>query len=418
MTLQYKPDTITAMIDPASSPDVGPANRPRRPFYGWWILVVCCLLAVLGGAATYNSALFVVPMRDDLDFRAGSAAIIFLYATAFAAVAGLLVGWLADRFGARPLVLFGGFAAAGGLLLASPANSHWHFLVTFAIAFAGATVGFSMITLLSTVNRWFIRRRPVAMATLLTMFSLGPACVPLLVAWGMSGVGWRNTLLGLGVFLCILTVVACLVLRNRPEDMSLQPDGDASPPSIPEFRVRDALRTGPFWAMVLGGVVLNDSTQSAVEAFSPILTAVMAALAILLTFVLGVTAVWIPPRKILSGVFIAGAMGHLAWLVLNNEVGTVGFLSGNALVQGGSAVYWIMAGDYFGRQRFASLMGVLIFFRAVGSIIPGIIGALLDQMGYREFSLVFYILFYVAVALIIWASTRPLRLLPAANLAE
>ena len=82
-----------------------------RLFYGWWILVVCSLLAIFGGAVSQSQTLFVVPMRDDLNFNPALTALIFTLAVATGTVAGLLVGWLADRYGSRPLVLFGGLAA-------------------------------------------------------------------------------------------------------------------------------------------------------------------------------------------------------------------------------------------------------------------------------------------------------------------
>ena len=244
LTCWRRPDTITAMNGNASTHDEAPAGKPGRLFYGWWILVACSLLAIFGGAVSNSQTLFIVPMRDDFNFRPGSAALIFLYTIAAAPLAGPLVGWMADRFGSRPLVLFSGLAVGAGLVLSALADNYWHFLVTFAVAFAGATVGFSMITLLSTVNRWFSRRRPVAMATLMTMFSLGPAFAPLLLAWEMNSVGWRSTLLFVGIFLCALTALVCLALRSRPEDVGLWPDGEAAPPSAPDFTVREALRTG------------------------------------------------------------------------------------------------------------------------------------------------------------------------------
>ena len=311
------------MNDNTSTPDVTESGPSRRIFYGWWILAVCSLLAIFGGAVTYRDTFFVVPMRDDLNLSSLSTGLVF--ASAAGTVAGLLVGWLADRFGSRPLVLFGGLAAGVGLVLSSPASSSWHFLLTFAVAFAGTTVGFSMITLLSMVNRWFSRRKPVAMATLMTMFSLGSAFVPLLVASAELGVGWRITSLFVGVFLCVLAALAWLVLRSRPEDVGLWPDGEAEPPSAPDFTVREALRTGAFWVLVLGGMVLNDATDSTVEDISPLLTAVMAVLAILLTFAMGVAAGKIPPRKILSVGLVVGALGHVALLLLDINVGTVAF---------------------------------------------------------------------------------------------
>ena len=387
--------------------DAVASGRPGRIFYGWWILAVCSLLAIFGGAVGHSQTLFIVPLRDDLNFTPGPAALIFLYANAAGAVAGLLVGWLADRFGSRPLVLFGGLAVGAGLVLSALADNYWHFLVTFAVAFAGATVGFSMITLLSTVNRWFSRRRPVAMATLMTMFSLGPAFALLLVAWEINSVGWRSTLLFVGVFLSVLTALVCLALRSRPEDVGLWPDGAAAPPSAPDFTVREALRTGAFWALVLSGMVLNDAADSTIEDISPLLTVVMSVLAILLTFGMGVAAGKIPPRKILSGALVIGAMGHGALLFLNNEVGTVAFLAAVAVVQGGSAVYWIMAGDYFGRSKFASLMGLLLLLRAVVVIVPSVIVVLLERTGHYEISLIFYLLLYAAAGVALWFARRP-----------
>ena len=157
------------------------------------------------------------------------------------------------------MVIFGGIVASVGLVLFSLAGSFWHFLLIFAVVFAGTTVGFSRITLLSMVNRWFVRRRPVAMATLMTMFSLGSALAPPLVGLGMVSLGWRSTLLYSGVFLCTLTALGCLVLRSRPEDVGLWPDGETTPPITPDFTVRKAMRTGAFWALLLGGMVLNDA---------------------------------------------------------------------------------------------------------------------------------------------------------------
>ena len=337
--------TITAMNGNVSNPDVAVARPPSRLFYGWWILVVCSLLAIFGGGLDQALTILVVPMRDDLSMSILSIGFIFTLAAGAGTVAGLLVGWLADRYGSRPLVLFGGLAAGAGLVLFSLADSYGHFLVTFAVAIAGITFGFSTITLLSTVNRWFDRGRPMAMAVLMTGFAAAPVFVAPLAGVGLAVTDWRSVLVYTGVFLCALTAVGWLALRSRPEDKGLWPDGAPTPPITPDFTVRKAIRTGAFWALVLGGMVLNDAGDTTVEDISPVLTAAMAVLAIPLTFGLGVASGRIPPRKSLSGALVIGALGHVALLVLDSDPGTVAFLSAMAVVQGGNAAYWIMVGD-------------------------------------------------------------------------
>ena len=208
MTCQRIPLTITAMNGNVSNPDVAVARTPSRLFYGWWILVVCSLLAIFGGGLDQALTILVVPMRDDLSMSILSIGFIFTLAAGAGTVAGLLVGWLADRYGSRPLVLFGGLAAGAGLVLFSLADSYGHFLAIFSIAFAGMTVGFSMITLLATVNQWFTRRRPVAMAVLMTVFAVSPVIITVPLAWGITGLGWREASLSRGIFLIALTVLS------------------------------------------------------------------------------------------------------------------------------------------------------------------------------------------------------------------
>ena len=171
--------------------------------------------------------------------------------------------------------------------------------------------------------------------------------------------------------------------------------------------MRKALHTGAFWAMVLGGMVLNDAADTTVNGITPVMTVAMPVLAILLTFGMGVAAGKIPPRKILSVGLIIGALGHLVLLLMDGGVGAVVFLSAVAVVQGGSAVYWIMAGDYFGRSKFASLMGLLLLLRAVVAFVPSVIVGLLERNGaHYEISLIFYILVYAAAGVALWFARR------------
>ncbi len=314
---------------------------------------------------------------------------------------------MADQFGSRGLVIFGGIVASVGLVLFSLAGSFWHFLVIFSVAFAGMTAGLGMITLVATVNQWFVRRKSVAIATMMAMFSLGSALAPPLVGLGMVSLGWRSTLLYSGVFLCTLTALGCLVLRSRPEDVGLWPDGETTPPITPDFTVRKAMRTGAFWALVLGGMVLNDAGDTTVEDISPVLTAAMAVLAILLTFGMGVAAGKMSPRKILACALVIGGLGHVALLLQDGDAGAVAFLSAVAVAQGCSAVYWIMVGDYFGRSKFASLMGLLLLLRAVAVFVPSVIAGLLAETGYYDISTIMYILLYGGVAVAVWFARRP-----------
>jgi MFS transporter, OFA family, oxalate/formate antiporter len=94
---------------------------------------------------------------------------------------GPLVGWVVDKFGSRPVILFGGLTAGIGLMLLSRADSYWELVLLFAgVVSIGKTAGLGQ-TLMAAVNQWFIRRKALAMAILGTSFTAGGA---VLAGWG------------------------------------------------------------------------------------------------------------------------------------------------------------------------------------------------------------------------------------------
>ena len=202
----------------------------------------------------------------------------------------------------------------------------------------------------------------------------------------------------MGVFIAFLTVLVSLVIRSKPEDIGLNPDGDESPqqarqeqgqnkPQLvsQDFTVRQALATSAFWFLLIGLVARVSSTNAIIIHLFPILegegissqTAAFYAsgmffLAIPLRFVMGVAGDVIPPRKVLFVGMNIGALGLLALLLLEGTLAVVVFMLALAVVEGITSANWILVSDYFGRARFATIMGVMSVFHNVGLFVsPG-----------------------------------------------
>ena len=93
---------------------------------------------------------------------------------------------------------------------------------------------------------------------------MGAVALPLLV-WSIETLGWRTVLFGIGIGFWVIGTPAVLMLRRRPEDYGMRPDGD-SEPSISEsdrsrqalrqprevsIRIREVLRLRAFWQIVI-----------------------------------------------------------------------------------------------------------------------------------------------------------------------
>ena len=418
-------------------------RRQGRFFYGWYVVGVACLQGMFGnGAISTGFPRFFEPIRADLGISYAAMSLVFSLARAEGGLGAPLVGWLVDKFGSRPMILFGGLTAGIGLMLLSFATEYWQLVVLFVgVVSVGKTAGLGQ-TLMATVNQWFIRRKAVALSTLMTAFAGGGAIVVPLLHMGIVFLDWRPTVFIIGLFIVFLTLPVAYVIRSKPEDIGLRPDGDpptgaatarpsragghhqpAAGQAVEEqnFTVRQALRTRAFWFILLGVITRVSATNSIIIHLFPLLVwkgmtedvatlaaSVMFFMAIPLRFLLGVAGGRLSPRKLLFYGMNLGAIGLVGLWLLPQWPALVVFILGLAIVEGITSVNWIMVGDYFGRNRFASLMGAMSIFHNIGMFIaPIYAGWIRDTTGSYEIVLMTFAPTFVISAVMFAMASRP-----------
>ncbi len=426
-----------------SNPGSAARGRQSRVFYGWWVVLAASIQGMFGnGTISSGFPVFFLPIQAALGINYTQMSVVFGLARAEGGMGGPLVGWLVDRYGSRRFIIFGGFFAALGMILLSRATEYWQLIVLFVgVVSIGKTAGLGQ-TLMATVNQWFIRRKALAMSTLMTAFAGGGAIVVPLLGWGIAQLGWRETMLYAGIFVGLVSLPVALVIRSKPEDLGLLPDGDrvsrpgaaasgsARPGQTPdrapedqpaEFTVRQALRTRTFWLILLGVVTRVSATNAVILHLFPILedeglgpqtaafyASLMFFLAIPLRFLLGVAGDKLAPRKLLFIGQNLGAVALVTLLVTDSILGVVIFVICLAVVEGVSSVNWIMVGDYFGRSRFASLMGFMSVFHNIGLVIfPIYAGWIRDTTGSYDVALATLAPLFVVSAFAFALSRRP-----------
>lgn len=406
-------DSATETVAPPGGGQPGESTRRPRPgriFYGWRVVAVACLQGMFGnGAISTGFPRFFEPIRGDLGISYAAMSLVFSLARAEGGLGAPLVGWLVDKFGSRPMILFGGLTAGIGLMLLAFTQEYWQLVLLFVgVVSVGKTAGLGQ-TLMATVNQWFVRRKAVALSTLMTAFAGGGAIVVPLLHLGIVSLGWRPTTFIIGLFIALLTLPVAYIIRSRPEDLGLLPDGDRpgigasraaaraggghhpaattrqGEPERHDFTVRQALRTQAFWFLLAGVITRVSATNSIIIHLFPLLTwkgideqtatlaaSVMFFMAIPLRFLLGVAGGKLSPRKLLFYGMNLGAVGLVGLWLLPQWPALVVFVLGLAIVEGITSVNWIMVGDYFGRARFASLMGAMSVFHNMGMFIAPI----------------------------------------------
>ena len=236
----------------------------RRPIFYGWVVVAAAFIAqfIAVGVQTSVSGAFAPPLLDEFGW---SRTQYFLPDTIGQVVMmffGLLAGPYIDRVGPRRIMLIGVSVLAPSLFIISQLTDLWQWVVMRGVFVApgAALCGFLLANV--TVSKWFVTKRGRALGWTSIGVSAAGVFWPILAALMITAVDWRASWALLsGISLAVLVPMAML-MRGRPEDYGLQPDGEPASISAEQrrraehdFRTsltrREALRSPAFYLIVL-----------------------------------------------------------------------------------------------------------------------------------------------------------------------
>jgi MFS family permease len=341
----------------------------------------------------YSFGVFFSALLDEFGWsRASLSAAFSLYASAYSAF-GFVAGRLTDRWGPRTVIALGGGFLGFGLGGMSLVREVWHPFVLYGVV---AAIGMSTayVPCTSTVVRWFVRRRGLAVGIASAGGSLGTFALPPLAQTLVERLGWRGAYVVFGAGVLLALNALALLMRRDPEALGLAPDGErvASAPreaaAAPEWTARRALRTRAFW--MLFGVF----AATWIPVFVPLVHLVR------LARELGVDP--LSASTLVSALGIAAVAGRLGMGALSDRIGRRPALALAIALQGisftafaaatslpalyaaalgfgfsygtVSALFPALVGDVFGREQSGTLVG-LLFALAASTAGLGPVGA-------------------------------------------
>ncbi len=380
------------------------------PFYYGWVIVASTATVSFSTRtvmAVATLSVFVVPMTQDLGWSRG----LFSGAVSLGGLCAVfispLVGRWLDRYGSG-LLLSASSALTGilavGLSFAGNPSAFYFLYVPGRMIFAGPLE----LGIPTAISNWFIRRRPLGLATDSIAQGAGLTIMPLAAQFIITGWDWRTAWLTLGILTLALGVVPpALLMARRPEDMALEPDlrrietrkitsADlgGEPPSltrVPEsnFTVRQAIHTRAFWLlaafsaagfMVQAGISLHQVAhyinQGLSESSAAFTASTFAFSQIFGSFFWAALARRVPVRFLLSAaafVMAAAALGTSASASLPTGLAAA---AGVGLGVGGLHILLRLAwAEYFGREHLGTIVGFALSAQiggqAVGPVLAG-----------------------------------------------
>jgi MFS family permease len=241
------------LTPPSSSGNEGPPDSkvdeneyPEGGRQAWLVVFGCwcALLAALGTMNTIASFQTYLITNQLSSYSPGVVGWIFSIYSSLAFAAGLFIGPVFDKYGAKWLCISGSIGTCLMMFLLGICEQYWHFLLVFGFL-GGSSTSLLFTPAIAAIGHYFKERRGFATGLAATGGAIGGVIFPLMLESLIPKVGFAWSTRIIGFIYVALCSTACLLIRTRlPPD----PNGNA----MPDFRIFQ----DPAFAITVLGVYL------------------------------------------------------------------------------------------------------------------------------------------------------------------
>jgi len=323
-----------------------PGSEPGF-FYGYIVAAAALCIMVINFGTYYTFGVFLKPVLTEFGWTRAVTSGAFSLSFIVHGLLGVVTGMLTDRLGPRIVMTLCGVLLGLGYLLMSQISAIWQLYLFYGIII-GTGMGGAWIPLLSTVARWFTKRRGMMTGIVLAGTCIGTLIAPPVANWLISIYDWRISYIIIGIVVLVVVVLASQFLRRDPAQMGQVPYGENKggqepKPGTEGFSIKEAVYTRQLWLV-----------------FTLLLCFGFSMLAVVIHIVPHATDLGISVTKSASILATIGGLAMLGRIVLGSAADRIGnrqaFIIGFILMS--AALFWlVLAGELWMLYLFAVVFG-------------------------------------------------------------
>jgi predicted MFS family arabinose efflux permease len=364
---------------------------PSAKYAGLATVIAGCTILALAAGLRQTSGVFLQPVTMDLNLSRQSFGLAVGIQNLVWGLSQPLAGYLADRYGAKPVALVCGLMYSAGLALSSAAAGSMWLAATLGVLIGFGQAGTSYAVILAAVGKAVaVERRSSVLGLASAAGSLGMFVLVPVTQGLVSSAGWRAAFLFLAG-LSFLGVVAAFAIGRPGSDTNGIADRAAAGRTSSPFgeTVKIAGRNGGWWLLTTGFAVcgfqlafiatylpsaLTDASLSAATGARVLATIGFAN--IVGTYLFGVAGRTRPKNRLLACIYLARGAALLLF-VLAPRTALSAYVFGATMGLLWSATVPLTAGlvsDLFGHRNVAFLFALVYIGHQIGSFVGAWVG--------------------------------------------
>lgn len=342
----------------------------RTPFfYGWVVVIVFLISGIAIYGVRFSFGVFFKSLENEFNLTRMATSSIFSVSMLLTGIFAFLMGWALDRYGPRVVLLLMGLFTGLGLLTTGLTTSLWQLYITYGLLLA-VGIGPVFVVSMSTVSRWFDKKRGLAAGIASTGVGLGPLIMAPSATYLLINFSWRIAFIIIGLVAWLVVIPISRLLKKSPYEIGALPDGvkvaskdiKNNYPQSTGLSLREALGVRSFWVITLIYLLYSCNLSFIITHLVPHVTDV------------GFSAM--EAATVLSLVGGAAIAGRVLMGIVSDRIGKKFVAILCALLQSAAVLWLIWAKDFWMLQAFA-----IVFGFAYGGMSPSMASLISDTFG-------------------------------------
>lgn len=291
-------------------------------------------------------------------------------------ILAVISGRLTDKYGPRFFTIAAGVLLGAGFMLMSRVSAIWQTYLIWGLLI-GAGLGCSGNSTVSSIARWFVKKRGLAVSVTIAGFNFGAVIGPIIIQWLISSYGWQKAFFITGLVPIIVNIPLALLLKRDPHQMGIKAYGEdgegevkkQSDTAAQELSFASIFKSRVFWTFGLLQFAFGFCMQIIVVHIAPHAND------------MGIPA--LIAASILSISAAGRVVGNLTTGFLSERLGGRRVLTGCLALMTLSLVWLIFAGNTAGFFIFAMMFGA-----ASGGVNPLLMLVPAELFGLRNLGII------------------------------
>ena len=200
-------------------------NKGKRLYYGYIVAAASASLQVIMWGIFNTYGVFFIPLYDEFGWSRAAISGARSLSMVIWGFMSIILGNLNDKFGPKVIMAVCGCFFGVGFFLMSQVNTMWQLYLFYGIII-GIGVSATDVVILSTIARWFVRKRGMMTGIVKVGSGLGMFIMPLMANGLISAYGWRHSFTIFGAIGLISIISIAQLLRRDPGQIQQMPDGE------------------------------------------------------------------------------------------------------------------------------------------------------------------------------------------------